>query len=170
MILVGGYALRHFSRTRYLIVACGAVFAVQWSSNANLYRILTAERPQVTSEVFLTALTLFPDDAGGKKVFNCEWDAAPYILYARPDMRVVDVLDPALLWLHDPLKYALRQRLIAGQSPTPGADLREYFKADFVLCASAALNEQLKAEPAHFDLLASANAQPSVAIFRVKRE
>jgi hypothetical protein len=85
-------------------------------------------------------------------------------------MRFVDILDPALLWIHDPAKYAVRQRLIAGRSPAPVTDLRQQFKADYVLCASAAMNAQLKALPADFDLIASADTKPALALFLVHQK
>ena len=169
-ILLGGYALRHFSSARALVVACATVLAVQWSNTSSVYRSLGAAQILQTSEVYLSAMTILPDDADGKKLFNCEWEAAPYVLYARPAIRFVDILDPALLWVHDPAKYALRQRLIAGLSPTPATDLRQHFKADYVLCAAEALNAQLKAQPDDFDLLASSDSKPSLAVFHIRRE
>jgi len=170
MMLLAGYALRHFSSTRALLAAGALFIAVQWSSSSTLIRNLGTAQVGYTKAAYLSAMTLFPDEAKGKKVFNCEWDAAPYILYAQPTMRFVDILDPALLWIHDPAKYAVRQRLIAGRSPAPVTDLRQQFKADYVLCASAAMNAQLKALPADFDLIASADTKPALALFLVHQK
>jgi len=157
-------------RARALVVACATVLVVQWSNTSSVYRSLGAAQILQTSEVYLSAMTILPDDADGKKLFNCEWEAAPYVLHARPAIRFVDILDPALLWVHDPVKYALRQRLIAGLSPSPATDLRQHFKADYVLCAAEALNAQLKAQPDDFDLLASSDSKPSLAVFHIRRE
>lgn len=94
-----------------------------------------------------------PVNAKGKKIFNCEWDAGTYILRARPDLRFVDLLEPALLWDASREKFMARRQLLTGTSPEPWKVLREQFKADYVLCAEPALIEQMDANRRDFAAL-----------------
>jgi hypothetical protein len=86
------------------------------------------------------------------KVFNCEWESGPIILHARPDLRFVDLLEPALLWQVSPQRYAARQGLVRGAFDDPHAILRGVFHADYVLCGArgAALVRQMQAMPGDF--------------------
>ena len=94
-----------------------------------------------------------PVEAKGKKVFNCEWDAGTYILRDRPDLRFVDLLEPALLWHASPEKFMARTELLTGKTPDPWKVLRETFKADYVLCADPKLIKQMQANRRDFAAL-----------------
>ena len=140
LILLVGYTLKHFNSVKTVLAVCLAC-----------------------------VLNTLPPAAAGKKVFNCEWALSPYVFYTRPDLRFVDILDPALLWVHHPQKYALRQRLIAGMSRQPADDLRQVFDADYVFCTKDALLTQLRADPANFALVAETRTRPVIALYQVRR-
>jgi hypothetical protein len=91
--------------------------------------------------------------APGAKVFNCEWEAGAFILRDRPDLRFVDLLEPALLWRASPDKYLVRKGLLQGRFADPRRTLREVFAADYVLCAEPALIRQMDADRADFTSL-----------------
>lgn len=169
LILLVGYTLHHFSSARAMLAACLLFAGLQWQNTRDTYvRMFTTDLAQ-HSRIYLELLDTLPPAAAGKKVFNCEWALSPYVFYARPQLRFVDILDPALLWLRDPQKYLVRQRLIAGQSPQPATDLREVFDADFVFCTHEALVAQLRADPDNFASIAETRTLPPVVLFEVRR-
>lgn len=107
-------------------------------------------RPQGGDTPFyFEAISRLPAQADGQKVFTCEWETGSYLLYARPRVRFVDLLDPALLWQKAPQRYLLRRALAQSRLGEPGRALREGFGARYVMCATA-LSGQLAADPAHF--------------------
>jgi hypothetical protein len=81
------------------------------------------------------------------KVFNCEWDKAPYLLYYRPDLRFIDLLDPSLLYFHRPDVFASREALRLGQVADASGLIQSAFAADFVLCVNPDVVRQLEFDP-----------------------
>jgi hypothetical protein len=115
---------------------------------------------------FFSAISAIP--AGpGRKVYTCQWDAGAYLLFARPDLRFVDLLDPTFLWQAAPDKYLLRERLNRGASAQPQVDLRRAFRADYVLCGSTGLVAQMRSDPAHFRELGYDASMGPVHVFEV---
>lgn len=86
--------------------------------------------------------------AGPAKVLNCEWDMAPYLMYFRPDLSFVDLLDPTFLWFHDPIMYRAKERWLSGRLPDVYGFARLGVQAKFVLCGSAGANARMAADPA----------------------
>ena len=82
-----------------------------------------------------------------EKVYNCNWDVSPYILYKRPDLRFVDILDPSFLYYQSSEVYQLRQSLNNAAVDDPYLMLKRVFRADYVLCTGNALIEQLRNDP-----------------------
>jgi hypothetical protein len=105
------------------------------------------------SAFYFDAVSRIPANARGAKVFNCEWATGSYLLLARPDLRFVDLLEPAFLWHADRHKYVLRQNLEFGTDPKPLRTLRDTFHADYVVCANEGLVRQMRADPRHFQAL-----------------
>ena len=117
---------------------------------------------------YFRAIAKLPADAHGAKVFNCEWATGSYLLLARPDLRFVDLLEPAFLWQTDRAKYVKRQNLEFGDDPTPQRTLREVFHADYVLCANAGLVKKMRADPTHFEPLPPVDADEPMQSFRIR--
>lgn len=70
----------------------------------------------------------------GAKVFNCSWGEGSHILYARPDLRFVDLMDPKLLRDANPRLHEARQALVSGREGDPDQAVRSLFGASHVLC------------------------------------
>lgn len=169
LILLTGYSLRHFDSVKSTLAVCLCCAGLQWSdTHAAYHKMLTADL-QFNGRLYMQVLDLLPPEAAGKKVFNCEWAFSPYLFYSRPQLRFVDILDPTLLWVHDPAKYLVRQRLIAGQSTQPADDLRQVFDTDYVFCTTDALLAQMRADPANFAPVAETRTRPVVALYEVRR-
>lgn len=103
--------------------------------------------PSVHARVSLEAARALPPEAAGRFVFNCEWDRAPYLLYARPDVKFVDILDPNLLAAADPELHRARLALNNGLVGDPATLLRDVLGAEWALCESPPAVEQMEADP-----------------------
>jgi hypothetical protein len=117
---------------------------------------------------YFRAIASLPADARGAKVFNCEWATGSYLLLARPDLRFVDLLEPAFLWRASREKYVRRENLEFGADPDPHRTLREVFHADFVLCANQGLVQQMRADPRHFEALGAADPGAPMHAWRIR--
>jgi hypothetical protein len=93
------------------------------------------------------AIAALPAEAKGSKVFNCEWDRAPYLFYMRPDVRFVDILDPSLLYFENVGAYRSREQLHNGTVADAYGLIHDAFKADYVLCGDQGINAQLRTDP-----------------------
>jgi hypothetical protein len=118
---------------------------------------------------YAEVLKQVPVDPKGKKIFNCEWDAGTYILRDRPDLRFVDLLEPALLWDASHEKFLARRQLLTGTTPEPWKVLREQFKADYVLCAEPAMIRQMDANRRDFAALPGTRGD-SIRLFALRPE
>jgi hypothetical protein len=105
---------------------------------------------------------------GEAKVYNCEWDTAPFLLYARPDLRFVDLLDPSFLYLAWPGAYQARKDLATGRITDPRGLVHGLFHADYVLCRNPGLVAQLEADPGFRRLYPSRAGGSAVALFRAE--
>jgi hypothetical protein len=111
---------------------------------------------------------------GNIKVFNCEWDRAPYIIYKRPNAKIVDILDPSLLYFSNEKLFYAKSHLNEGKVGDPSGLLTQDFKADFVYCANPVLTNQLQKDPNFQQISPKAKknelqdfAEPSV--FKIRR-
>ncbi len=86
------------------------------------------------TESTLLALEALPAGAAGEKVYNCEWYLGSYILYSRPDVRFVDLIDPHFLFETTPEKAVLRMKLNFGVVSDAHSIISHTFKAQYVLC------------------------------------
>jgi hypothetical protein len=137
---------------------------------------LLAERARLPENMrvrnTLDAVAAIPKDAVGAKIFNCEWDRTPYLLYARPDLRFLDILDPSLLYFADRNAFHGRDELRNGKVADALGMIRNAFRADFVLCEDINLVNQLRADPGFQQLYPAfaGQTQGVPALFRVSRE
>lgn len=167
IVLLTGYTL-HFSNWKWwLPVTCFLLVLSQIHSSWNYYQEIWSREQGGNAPLYFAGISLLPAEADGKKVFNCQWESGAYLLYARPAVRFVDVLDPALLWHVSPEKYLARERLLQGRSRDPYVVLRKTFKADYVLCGTPALNSQLEADPLHFKPITSPEPTGPIRVFAV---
>lgn len=169
-ILLAGHALARAPRRWWFGVACLATVAVNAHAASAYYRSVWTEPQEGYSAWFLTAISLVPQEARGSKVFTCEWMTGSYILFARPDLRFVDLLEPALLWQAAPQKYHSRIRLAEGRSPDPYGDLRRDFSPDYVICGNSGLNAQLIGDPLHFERFSTTLPSGPIEVFRVRHD
>ena len=151
-ILLAGHAVHLQLLGRHtLAVLLVLLLGVQGATDWQVYRAHWLH-PQESMYPGYAALLQQVPQGSNAKVFNCEWESGPFILHARPDLRFVDLLEPALLWHASPDRYYARQGLLKGAFADPHAIVRGAFHADYVLCGprGAALVQQMQAMPQDF--------------------
>jgi len=84
------------------------------------------------SESIRRALSVIPQDQQ-KKVFNWSWWVSPFILYHRPDLRFIDLLDPTFLQRKSPEMSRLRVAVYEDRETDPWFVVRNVFHADYVM-------------------------------------
>ncbi len=77
-----------------------------------------------------------PREAGGHKVLNCTTELGTFLFGARPDLGVVDALDPAMLARERP-DLATRRTRLCGDEVVDAAGVVGSFRADYVITRSA---------------------------------
>lgn len=90
--------------------------------------------------------------ASTQKVFNCTWDISPFVMYFRPRLRVVDVLDPSFLYEVSPEKYDAREKILSARDLDIHGIVRKTFQADYFLCNHENLFQLLSSQ-SQFKLL-----------------
>lgn len=93
------------------------------------------------------AISHIPAGAAGKKVFNCFWNQGSQIFFHRPDMKLVDLLDPIFLFKHDRRLFDLRESLSDANEIDPYTVIAGAFQASYSLCEFGNLNMQLDLDP-----------------------
>jgi hypothetical protein len=166
VILVMGYFMQHAQRPRWLAALLVPLVLMQATLASTYYREISTLQQGGNTDWYFGAISTLPEAKGGK-VFTCQWDAGAYLLFARPDLRFVDILDPSFLWQVDPPKFLARQRLMRGESKDPHGDLRRVFHADYVLCGTPELIVQMVQDPAHFRQLGWDESMGPVHAFEV---
>jgi hypothetical protein len=148
----------------YLAPACAIVLAgsaaalarpkLAWAMGLGLALQLVSLIPLLTrlpepakNELLFEALDSVPKGPSLTKVYNCEWYFSPYILYHRPDLAFVDILDPSFLLRVSPQKFLVRRMLEEGRVREPAKALAEVFGAKYVICAKSALVGQMAQDP-----------------------
>ncbi len=150
-----------------------AVVAVPAGFFIKEYRNYIREESPERVRLTFAAVESFPKGPG--ILFNCDWDRSPYVMYARPEFKVVDVLDPSLLYFRNPEAFRARAELRSGMVGDAHGLIRNAFQADYVLCADLNVVEQLRADPGFQQLYPVANfhSQENLAgpyAFLVKKE
>jgi hypothetical protein len=167
-ILLAGYAV-HVLQVRHALPALLAVLLLcQGALDYRYYREGWLRPVRSGYPEYAAVLRQVPAQPG-LKVFNCEWEAGAFILYARPDLRFVDLLEPAFLWHASPLRHQARKGLVEGAFDDPRAILRGAFDADYVWCGTRhpRLVEQMDARPQDFRSAPGSRGDP-VRLFAVR--
>ncbi len=113
------------------------------------------------------ALRQIPATEKGKKVFNCDWETGSLVLYQRPDLRFVDLLDAHFLQYSDPSLHSARLSLKQGIVGFPYGIIRNLFDADYILCKNPGLNAQLDLDPHFKRLYPRVGSLPGPYLFQV---
>lgn len=167
VILLTGYSVRWQDWRGALPTLVAALLCSQGYYTWQFYKDTWA-LPQVGYSVwYFNAIAAIPEQPRGAKVFNCDWSGSPYLLYFRPDLRFVDVLDPVLLWKVSRDRYILRQELMKGHFRDPAGVLRAAFRADYVLCDEPPLNRQMDADGAQFQQIPISGASGEIRLYRL---
>jgi hypothetical protein len=148
-LLLFGYALRVFP-VRHALPALLAVLLLCQGQVDWLFYRKSWNGPDQSSEPAYAAVLAQVPQGSKAKVFNCEWEAGPFVFYARPDLRFVDLLEPTFLYQRSREHYAARRGLVAGEFADPRAILRGAFHADYVLCQRGPLTKQMQERPQDF--------------------
>jgi hypothetical protein len=106
----------------------------------DFYRDVLRTRYIGPTQAVFDALSLVPERAAGEKIFNCNWTDGSFILYRRPDLRFVDLLEPAFLYDYSPEAHRLRVDLNAGHYPKPAGSIVRAFRSRYVVCDNPILN------------------------------
>jgi hypothetical protein len=166
-VLLLGHGARLMALRWWLPGVVAVALACQGPLALQFYRQHWQQPERSGLPMYQTLLARVPVVPGGAKVYNCEWEAGAYILMARPDLRFVDLLEPALLWHASPTRYMARRGLNAGAFEDPRMLLRGAFKADYVLCGKPALVRQMDARPQNFTANPDDRGSP-VRLFAVR--
>jgi hypothetical protein len=93
------------------------------------------------------AVRALPPEAAGKKVLNCSFTEGEVAIDLRPDVRVVDVLDPTYLERFDRPRHLARLSLIDGSAADLRALVVDTFSADYVICGYLPARQRLDDSP-----------------------
>jgi len=129
------------ARTRAAAIAALLLLPV-WPLQASLHRAPDVRHERLVTDLF-AAMRAVPSGEKAAKVFNCDWNYGGFLLYARPDLRFVDLLDPRFL-LVDPALFEAKRLLDLDAIEEPADVMRSLFRADYALCAEGALSHDLE--------------------------
>ena len=152
---------------KFKFALLAVILVCQLGSLRELFHNL--EKPGVY-HVFSPALVekiLTPIPKGKKlRIFHTNWALGPYLLYYRPQVEIIDVLDPTFLLLHSPEKALVLSLLVQGRIAQPIEKIRSEFNADYILSEPSPLGLQLRTDPKVS--LINVAEDHSLALFRIK--
>jgi hypothetical protein len=108
------------------------------------YSILTSGT-DASKEMF-ALLDKIPADEKAH-VFNCNWSHTPYIMYKRPQLTFVDIMDPSFLLREAKPLHQAREDFMKMKFTDPYFVTRHIFKAKYFVCDAAATNELFDKDP-----------------------
>lgn len=116
------------------------------------------------------ALDKIPEDEKAH-VLNCNWSNSPYIMYKRPNLTFVDLLDPSFLLLSNKSLHEARYDMLSGKMPDLRFIVNDVFKAKYVLCDNYTNNLSFDNDP-HFERIYPAvniaKSKDVYSIFKIK--
>jgi hypothetical protein len=159
--------------TPWILSFCGlAALAMAQKTYDTLQTIKTIDLSnRYNTEVGLL-LAQIPTDQPAK-IYNLNWDMAPYIFYHRPDLKFVDLLDPTFLARKHPDLFDIKWRILTGRHPDPWLAIRGDFHADYVLSYYHDSNptfENPMFEPMELTSPKDPTSTPVFKLFKVKKD
>jgi hypothetical protein len=94
-----------------------------------------------------TVIDKIPVEAKGSTVLNCFWNQGNPLLYHRPDLKLIDLIDPIFFFKTNPQLFNLRESLNDGKERDPHAVIATKFHAKYFLCEFGPINMQLELDP-----------------------
>ena len=133
--LLAAMFLKRLFQERHLAVGLGASVWILFEIMHlhQFYSTFLAPAPITQNELVFEALQKLPLESKGRKIYNCDWAYGSLILYARPDLRFVDLMDPHFLYYFAPESFLLQRKLERGEAD-PFEVISGHFKAQYVLC------------------------------------
>ncbi len=135
-IIAAATFTRHRWTTGRRVMAIFLLTFALFHVNGSIERFRLASRlsptVQPASESIRAALSVIPEDQQ-KKVFHWSWWISPYIIYHRPDLRFIDLLDPTFLQRKSPEMSRLRVAVYDDRETDPWFVVRNVFHADYVM-------------------------------------
>ena len=161
--------LWRWSAAVFLIPACMQLFP--FAKKIAVSRSQVAETDESSYKTMHDALSALPPSSLGKKILNCKWDRSPYIFYDRPDLRFTGLLDPTFLLVGNSELHTRLEELNRGDVADPFGLVRDFFKADYVICDLPEVNDLLLRDP-NFRLIYPSRRDDLAAswVFEVARE
>ena len=133
------------------------------------YQFSPLSEQKLVRDQITPAITALGSDSLGKKVFNCVWGDSPFLLYQRPDLKFVDILDPTLLYQKSPQLYLVRALVARGMHGDPYAVLRDVFGADYVLCDRSGFPQQVENDFRFEQLFPEKEVKTGPLLYRIKK-
>jgi hypothetical protein len=172
LIVTGSLVLQWgmLKQRRTALVVLGTAFMVQaaLTSEAKPWKPPVEQASRMEEAQLFRVLKELPQ--AHPRIFNVEWDGSPQVLYARPDARVVDLLDPSFLAEHDRELHDARLAIIQGRMVDIFGFLFHRWQADYLLTRNDLLRRRLEQDP-HFERIHPQEvARGSFALYRLNRE
>jgi len=105
----------------------------------------------------------------GGYVFNCEWWGGQYVLFSRPDVAMIDLLDPTLLRSSSSEMFAVVTSVREAKTSDPYHILHDILKTDYVLCSDKTpFNAQLLRDPRFQKMQQATNNAGEVYLYHLR--
>lgn len=118
----------------------------------------------------LAAIRAAPRTPSTRKLVNLHWQDGAFVLYERPDLRFVDLLDPSLLGFHNPDLGPLRHALADRRVPDIAGVTASVLRAQLVLARDHELVAWLDRDPQLVRLYPPLDAHVNAALFALDLE
>jgi hypothetical protein len=146
-LFLAAYAAKAFKPRKSWVTASIFCFLIlEMFTFPSFYGSLFTTEPERPQTAF-KAIAAIPPAASGEKVFNCEWELGSFLLYARPDLKIVDLVNPHFLFEADPDKAILRLQLYRGVTSDAYSVIHDHFKARYAYCANRRVVEFMLKDP-----------------------
>ncbi len=128
-----------------IIIASLGCFQMGWYLSLGGYRQLVSQETYKDNPNF-KALQKIPEDEKAF-VLNCNWSDGPYMLYYRPNLQFLDLLDPSFLYLQAPTLHEHRKDFYFPKVNDLAFTVKNIFNAKYVLCDSTIANSFMEIHP-----------------------